>query len=155
MVATIYSLHNRKSSRIFNCQAFPNTRSATTLTPGQSILNVVQLADGGRKGVNLQWGLLPSWCKDRRIASHMINARRETLAKKPAFRSAFRKRCCLIPATGFYEWQQTPAGKQPHHTYPPPRQQPVRLRRPLGALGKGNRKHLFRKRQRISPLAAY
>ncbi|WP_419584561.1 SOS response-associated peptidase family protein, partial [Thiolapillus sp.] len=89
MVATIYSLHNRKSSRIFNCQAFPNTRSATTLTPGQSILNVVQLADGGRKGVNLQWGLLPSWCKDRRIASHMINARRETLAKKQAFRSAF------------------------------------------------------------------
>lgn len=119
MVATIYSLHNRKSSRIFNCQAFPNTRSATTLTPGQSILNVVQLADGGRKGVNLQWGLLPSWCKDRRIASHMINARRETLAKKPAFRSAFRKRCCLIPATGFYEWQQTPAGKQPHHIHRP------------------------------------
>ena len=119
MVATIYSLHNRKSSRIFNCQAFPNTRSATTLTPGQSILNVVQLADGGRKGVNLQWGLLPSWCKDRRIASHMINARRETLAKKPAFRSAFRKRRCLIPATGFYEWQQTPAGKQPHHIHRP------------------------------------
>ncbi|WP_419621833.1 SOS response-associated peptidase, partial [Thiolapillus sp.] len=79
----------------------------------------MQLADGGRKGVNLQWGLLPSWCKDRRIASHMINARRETLAKKPAFRSAFRKRRCLIPATGFYEWQQTPAGKQPHHIHRP------------------------------------
>jgi putative SOS response-associated peptidase YedK len=61
----------------------------------------------------LQWGLIPSWAKDPAIGSRMINARAETLAEKPSFRTAFKKRRCLVLADGFYEWQQTPSGKQP------------------------------------------
>jgi putative SOS response-associated peptidase YedK len=57
------------------------------------------------------WGLIPSWAKDPAIGSRMINARGETLAEKPSFRSAFRRRRCLIPADGFYEWQQVPGHK--------------------------------------------
>ena len=57
------------------------------------------------------WGLVPSWAKDRSMASRMINARVETVADKPSFRSAFSKRRCLIPANGYYEWSGSP--KQP------------------------------------------
>jgi putative SOS response-associated peptidase YedK len=57
------------------------------------------------------WGLIPSWAKDPSIGSRMINARGETLVEKPSFRSAFRRRRCLIPADGFYEWRQNPGGK--------------------------------------------
>jgi putative SOS response-associated peptidase YedK len=61
----------------------------------------------------LQWGLIPSWAADPRIGFRCINARAETVATKPAFRAAFRKRRCLIPTTGFYEWQKKGKGKQP------------------------------------------
>ncbi|HUA43068.1 MAG TPA: SOS response-associated peptidase [Streptosporangiaceae bacterium] len=62
----------------------------------------------------MRWGLVPFWAKDVRIGSRMINARAETVAEKPAFRRAFAKRRCLLPADGYYEWQQQPAGaKQP------------------------------------------
>lgn len=61
----------------------------------------------------LQWGLIPFWAKDPAIGSRLINARGETVAEKPAFRSALRKRRCLVLADGFYEWQKTPGGKQP------------------------------------------
>jgi putative SOS response-associated peptidase YedK len=61
----------------------------------------------------LQWGLIPFWAKDPAIGSRMINARAETLAEKPSFRTAFKKRRCLVLADGFYEWMKTPDGKQP------------------------------------------
>lgn len=54
------------------------------------------------------WGLIPSWAKDPAIGSRMINARAETLAEKPSFRAAFRRRRCLVLADGFYEWRQEP-----------------------------------------------
>jgi putative SOS response-associated peptidase YedK len=62
----------------------------------------------------MRWGLVPFWAKDVRIGSRMINARAETVAEKPAFRRAFAKRRCLLPANGYYEWQQQAgAAKQP------------------------------------------
>ncbi len=62
-----------------------------------------------------RWGLIPSWAKDPSIGNKMINARAETIAEKPSFRTALRKRRCLVVADGWYEWQQTPDGKQPWH----------------------------------------
>ena len=56
------------------------------------------------------WGLIPSWAKDRTIGNRMINARAETLAERPAFRTALRQRRCLVPADGFYEWRSEPDG---------------------------------------------
>jgi putative SOS response-associated peptidase YedK len=68
----------------------------------------------------VRWGLVPFWAKDPAIGSRMINARAETLAEKPAFRRAFAKRRCLLPADGFYEWQAPANGgkrKQPYYIY--------------------------------------
>jgi len=62
-----------------------------------------------------RWGLVPSWAKDTKIASSLINARCETVATKPAFRAAWKKRRCLVPADGFYEWQKSGAVKIPQH----------------------------------------
>jgi len=62
-----------------------------------------------------KWGLVPFWAKDPKIGYKLINARGETIAQKPSFREATKKRRCLIPADGFYEWKKTATGKQPHH----------------------------------------
>ena len=82
------------------------------ICPGQKILTIVQLDDGSYKAVYLYWGLIPHWAKDNKISQHLINARAETVAEKPAFKSAYQQRRCLIPATGFYEWQKLEQGKQ-------------------------------------------
>ncbi len=67
----------------------------------------------------MRWGLVPFWAKDPKIGSRMINARAETVADKPAFRRAFAKRRCLLPADGYYEWQAQPgAAKQPVYISP-------------------------------------
>lgn len=68
--------------------------------------------DGEREVVMARWGLIPAWMKDKPKAPH-INTRAETVHLKPLFRKAFAKRRCLIPATGFYEWEQRADGKQP------------------------------------------
>jgi len=64
-----------------------------------------------------RWGLIPSWAKDAKIGNQLINARSETVAEKPAFRSAFRKRRCLMPADGFYEWKKEGTKKQPFYVH--------------------------------------
>jgi putative SOS response-associated peptidase YedK len=63
------------------------------------------------------WGLIPSWAKDPKIGSRMINARGETVAEKPSFRAAYRRRRCLILADGFYEWQKVPGQKNKQPVY--------------------------------------
>jgi putative SOS response-associated peptidase YedK len=68
---------------------------------------------GSRELTFLTWGLIPSWAKDPSIGNKLINARAETLSEKPAFRAAFRRRRCLVPADGFFEWKKTGTGKQP------------------------------------------
>ena len=86
------------------------------IAPTQSVA-VVRCRENtaARELAMLHWGLIPAWAKDAKIGNRMINARSETAATKPSFRSAFRRRRCLIPADGFYEWQQTPDGKQPFY----------------------------------------
>jgi putative SOS response-associated peptidase YedK len=88
------------------------------IAPTQSVLTVLQpSASANRQGKMLHWGLIPSWAKDRKMGSKLINARAETVAEKPAFRSAFRKRRCLVVADGFYEWQQQENKKQKQPFY--------------------------------------
>ncbi|MGE3182851.1 MAG: SOS response-associated peptidase, partial [Phycisphaerae bacterium] len=60
--------------------------------------------------IPMRWGLIPSWAKDASIGARLINARAETVADKPSFRAAFRRRRCLVPTSGFYEWQKPSAG---------------------------------------------
>jgi len=66
-----------------------------------------------------RWGLIPSWAKDTGIGAKLVNARREGIAAKPAFRAAMRRRRCLVPASGYYEWQGEKGHKQPYFVRPP------------------------------------
>jgi putative SOS response-associated peptidase YedK len=74
---------------------------------------------GGRRVAGYHWGLVPAWADSPKAGARMINARSETLADKPAFRTAFGKRRCIVPADGFYEWRRTDAaprrGRRPRY----------------------------------------
>lgn len=85
--------------------------------PMQRLPVVRQRPTGERVIQLLRWGLLPSWAKDQTIASKLINARGETLAEKPSFRTAYRKRRCIVPANGFMEWKALEKGKQPYYIH--------------------------------------
>lgn len=74
--------------------------------------NVAVVVPGSRQLDRYHWGLIPHWSRDRSKASRMINARSETVASKPSFRDSFRNRRCLLPTTGFYEWD---AERTPHY----------------------------------------
>jgi putative SOS response-associated peptidase YedK len=91
------------------------------IAPTQEIVVVrVDPSSGRRTASTMRWGLIPSWSKEGTKGRPMINARAETLAEKPAFRTAYRCRRCLIPADGFYEWQQPAGGrgkKQPYYIH--------------------------------------
>jgi putative SOS response-associated peptidase YedK len=99
----------------FQLHRQPNFQSSYNIAPAQKILNIVELEDKSRKAVNLFWGLVPSWSKDSKNSSHLINARAETVREKPSFRSAFRHRRSLIPACGFFEWEKLDSGKKAFH----------------------------------------
>jgi putative SOS response-associated peptidase YedK len=81
------------------------------LTPGQAVA-VVREHDGRRRLDALQWGLVPFWAKDAAIGRRLINARLDGVAAKPAFREAWQRRRCLIPASGFYEWSEPRQGRK-------------------------------------------
>lgn len=106
----------------FSVRHVLDIRPNYNITPGTDILAIVPVpepesagqADFGR-AVFLYWGLIPSWAKDRKISSNLINARAETVADKPSFRSAFKQRRALVVASGYFEWAQTEQGKQAYH----------------------------------------
>jgi len=81
------------------------------MAPGQD--GLVVLGGAARRLARFRWGLVPAWAGDPSVGNRMINARAETLATRPAFEDAFRKRRCLVPADGFYEWKKTPEGRFP------------------------------------------
>jgi putative SOS response-associated peptidase YedK len=110
-------------ARHFDLDEIPLLSPRFNVAPGQPIASISLAAEGGRRVLAFRrWGLIPAWAKDPRIGSRMINARFETAAEKPSFRSAFRKRRCLVSADGFYEWAaRTGAPKQPHHIALPER----------------------------------
>jgi putative SOS response-associated peptidase YedK len=85
------------------------------ISPTRAIAAATQ--DREREIGVFRWGLLPSWATDPRMGSRLINARAETLEHKPSFRNAFKRRRCLIPASGIYEWTGTKTPRQPWHIY--------------------------------------
>jgi len=85
------------------------------IPPSAQVLAVRQLpGHAGRQLVALQWGLIPAWAKDPSIGNRLINARAESAADKPSFRDAFRRRRCLVPADGFFEWKKQGGKKEPY-----------------------------------------
>jgi putative SOS response-associated peptidase YedK len=98
----------------FNLPEIPDLRPRYNIAPTQPVAAVRVPADGDhRELVMLHWGLIPFWAKDSGLGARLINARSETVAEKPAFRTAFRRRRCLVPADGFYEWQKENGTKRP------------------------------------------
>ncbi|HVJ40224.1 MAG TPA: SOS response-associated peptidase [Dongiaceae bacterium] len=100
---------------LFEIRCEANLAPRYNIAPTQQA-SVIGLAQSGQRELRaFHWGLVPHWAKDISQAASMINARSETLAQKPAFREAFARRRCLIPADGFYEWATRPdGGKQPY-----------------------------------------
>ena len=92
----------------------PNFPARYNVAPTQPV-PVVRLNEGQRRFALMRWGLLPSWAKDPKAFSLLINARGESVCEKPAFRAAMRYRRCLIPADGFYEWKAEGGRKQPYY----------------------------------------
>ena len=90
-----------------------NMRPRWNGAPTQDFAACRLTPDGDRSISRLRWGLIPFWAKDVKIGSRMINARAETVDAKPAFRSAFKSRRCLVPADGWFEWVREGGGKSP------------------------------------------
>lgn len=118
-------------------ESFMETRLSPrfNIAPTQTIAAIIA-SDGKRILKGLQWGLIPFWVKDLKAMRPMINARMETLAEKPFFKTALSRRRCIIPADGFYEWQVLPeaeegertsgkGGKSPRARAAKPSKQPV------------------------------
>jgi putative SOS response-associated peptidase YedK len=103
----------KKLAAAFQVEEVPTVEARYNIAPTQTILAVEQGLDG-REAKQLKWGLVPSWAKEQAIGSRLINARSETVAEKPSFREAFKKRRCIIPADGFYEWQRAGGKRLPY-----------------------------------------
>lgn len=98
-------------ARHFAADLPPDLPPRYNVAPSQNI-PILRQAGQGRAFALVHWGLVPSWAKERSFGGYStINARAETVATKPAFRAAFRQRRCLVPADGFYEWQELPNSK--------------------------------------------
>jgi len=99
---------------LYGLRSVPSLEPGYNIAPSESVFAVrINPETGKREGVMLKWGLVPHWAKDPAIGNRMINARAETVADKPSFRDAMKKRRCLVIADGFYEWRRKPPPSQP------------------------------------------
>jgi len=87
------------------------------IAPASPVL-IVRREDAKARAAAVRWGLVPGWAKDPSIGARLVNARGERLAQKPSFRDAYRRRRCLVPASGFYEWRSEAGVKQPYYIRP-------------------------------------
>lgn len=101
-------------AKFFGLAEMPDLPPRYNVAPTQPVATVLVLT-GDRQFRLMRWGLVPSWAKDLSIGSRMINARAETAAEKPSFRTALRERRCIVMADGFYEWQHKVQPRQPFH----------------------------------------
>ncbi len=98
---------------VFGTHRLPVYEPSWNIAPGQYPPVLVH-ENGGDHWITANWGFVPEWAKSERTRYRMINARSESVTSKPAFRDAWRHRRCIIPMSGYYEWQTTPDGKQPY-----------------------------------------
>lgn len=113
-----YELHTHPAAiaLAFGLSTPPSIVPRYNIAPMQQVPVVRRSQAGLRELVTMRWGLVPRWAKDPSIGAKMINARAETIAEKPSFRTAFKRHRILLPADGFYEWKLNAAGaKQPIH----------------------------------------
>ena len=102
------------TAALFGVSGTTGLKPRYNIAPTQDIAAIRLSADDARELALLRWGLVPFWAKDPSIGNRMINARAETVAEKPSFRAAYRKRRCLVLADGFYEWRKEANGKTPY-----------------------------------------
>ena len=102
----------------FHTESWPDFPDRYNIAPSAWVPVIRQAPDGGRVTDLLRWGLIPNWSKDESIGVKLNNARGETVSEKPSFRSAYQKRRCIVPASGYYEWQEIPGErKQPWYIH--------------------------------------
>lgn len=107
---------NQFLAREFGITNIPLLLQRYNIAPSQPVTTVRASSTGsGREIAFLRWGLILSWSKDTSLGNRLINARAETVQEKPSFRNAFRRHRCLIPTSGFYEWQMQERGKQSYY----------------------------------------
>lgn len=99
---------------LFNVSFNVDIQARYNIAPTQFVAAIRRDEQQGEEVAMLRWGLVPFWARDPSIGNRMINARAETVAEKPSYRAAFRKRRCLILADGFYEWRKEESGKTPY-----------------------------------------
>lgn len=102
---------------LFRYREQPNFPARYNVAPTQPV-PIVRMAEGEREFALVRWGLIPAWVKDPKGFSLLINARAESVNDKPAFRNAMKRRRCLFPADGFYEWKLHGGGKRPYFARP-------------------------------------
>jgi putative SOS response-associated peptidase YedK len=102
----------------FRLDARPAFAPRYNVCPGAEVLAVREDKAGGRRALGLRWGLVPHWAKDPSVGNRLANARGESLEERPAFRDAFLGWRCLVPASGYYEWQAAGRTKQPWFVRP-------------------------------------
>ena len=116
-------------TKAFELETPPLFEPRFNMAPSQPVPCVKVCSESRtRELVHLHWGFVPPWAKDPSVGNRMINARSETVAERPTYRHALRRRRCLVVADGFYEWKKVGDGKQPHFIY-------LKSKQPFGFAG--------------------